>query len=175
MKLAQRWSVWQSRLDCLSFIFSPLPLSQIAFGLQQSCKKAAWYSDVKSDEMLVESDAPGFPQTCTFWPTLKLIRAQLAPLLQIIPGWSWINSHFCPSAGLHLSEENMKRISSAPVEKYNAFQCWMWSYLGSKTSLLFGIFYERIGHIEKLLRPDGQLVQHCPTVTTVLLLLLSLF
>lgn len=125
--------------------------------------------------MLVESDAPVFPQTCTFCSTLKLIRAPLASLLQIIPGWSWINSHFCPSAGLHLSEENMKRISSAPVEKYNAFQCWMWSCLGFKTSLLFVIFYEGIGHIEESLRPDGQLVQHCPTVTIVAAFLLRLF
>ena len=72
-----------------------------------------------------ESDASVFPQTCTFCPTLKLIRALLASPLQIIPGWSWINSHFCPAGGLHLSEGNMKRISSAPVEKYNVYQCWM--------------------------------------------------
>lgn len=94
-------------------------------------------------------------------PDFKVDKSCTHSLLQIIPGPSWINSHFCPFAALHLSEKNMKCISSASLEKYNAFQCsWIRRYL-CLGSLLFMNSDENIQCIEKLVSPNGRTLCNC--------------
>lgn len=70
--------------------------------------KCSCFQEVKCS---VSSDS------CAFCLASKLMRATLTHCFGLIPGQSWINSHFCPFATMHLFEKNMKRIS----EEYNSF------------------------------------------------------
>lgn len=100
MRLAQQRSVWQSRLDC----FSP-PLSLFLFLAQSIASR--WIagalkvanSTVYSGKMwwntcAIRKKSFHIPTDSCILPDFKVDKGYTHSLLQIMPGPSWINSHF---------------------------------------------------------------------------------